>query len=523
MAVICHFILNKPASLSPPFRKAVKIAPALWLVVCLVIILACAIPETEMLQDSSSPISNEIALETNPPFYKKPVPGSPILTPTPDSPHTLPSIRNQPLDYAVQYGDSLAAIARKYQVDLQSLVEYNQLSNPDILEVGQIIRIPPPVILEPGSSEKLIPDSELVYSPSTISFDIAEVVQYYDGFLNGYSEEVDGESTPGWQVVQRVSQEYSINPRILLALLEFQSRWITQPSVEEVTITYPLRYINENYTGLYRQLAWAANQLNYGYYLWRVDGLSGFTFSNRRIVPPADSLNAGTVGIQYLMSLLYDYEKWQNVVSANGISQTFTSMFGYAFDWSFDPLIPPGLSQPELQLPFEDSVSWSFTGGPHGGWGSGSGWAALDFAPPGEALGCVSSDAWVTAMADGIIVSSEKGRVVQDLDGDGAEQTGWSLLYMHIETRDRISAGEMVKAGDRIGHPSCEGGISSGTHVHIARRFNGEWIPADGKIPFNLDGWISEGQGFEYDGLLRKNGKTIEAFEGRKPENQIQR
>jgi murein DD-endopeptidase MepM/ murein hydrolase activator NlpD len=126
-------------------------------------------------------------------------------------------------------------------------------------------------------------------------------------------------------------------------------------------------------------------------------------------------------------------------------------------------------------------------------------------------------------MADGIIVSSEKGRVVQDLDGDGYEQTGWTLLYMHIETRDRISAGEVVKAGDRIGHPSCEGGISSGTHVHIARRFNGEWIPADGKIPFNLDGWTSEGQGFEYDGLLRRNGKTIEAFEGRKPENQIQR
>jgi len=97
------------------------------------------------------------------------------------------------------------------------------------------------------------------------------------------------------------------------------------------------------------------------------------------------------------------------------------------------------------------------------------------------------------------------------------------LLYMHIETRDRISVGEVVKAGDRIGHPSCEGGISSGTHVHIARRYNGEWIPADGKIPFNLDGWISEGQGFEYDGLLKRNGKTIEAFEGRKPENQIHR
>jgi murein DD-endopeptidase MepM/ murein hydrolase activator NlpD len=493
------------------------------LIFCLITILACVIPETGALQDSSSTSADEIPLEINSPFYKKPAHGGTIFTPTPDAPHIVPSLRNQPFDYAVQYGDSLAVIARNYQVDLQSLIEYNQLANPDILEIGQIIHIPPPVILEPGSSEKLFPNSELVYSPSTISFDILEFTRYYNGFLNNFSEEVDGESTHGWQIVQRVSQEYSVNPRILLALLEFQSQWITQPSVEKITITYPLRFVNENYVGLYRQLSWAANQLNYGYYLWQVGGFSGFNFSNRRIVPPANTLNAGTLGVQYLMSQLYDYEEWQNVISSNGISQTFTSLFGYAFDWTYDPLIPPALRQPILQLPFENSVSWSFTGGPHGGWGSGSGWAALDFAPPGEALGCVPSDAWVTAMADGIIVSSEKGRVVQDLDGDGYEQTGWTLLYMHIETRDRISAGEVVKAGDRIGHPSCEGGISSGTHVHIARRFNGEWIPADGKIPFNLDGWTSEGQGFEYDGLLRRNGKTIEAFEGRKPENQIQR
>ena len=51
-------------------------------------------------------------------------------------------------------------------------------------------------------------------------------------------------------------------------------------------------------------------------------------------------------------------------------------------------MIPEGLTQPELQLPFEVGDVWSYTSGPHGGWDSGSAWAALDFAPPGEALGC---------------------------------------------------------------------------------------------------------------------------------------
>jgi hypothetical protein len=179
--------------------------------------------------------------------------------------------------------------------------------------------------------------------------------------------------------------------------------------------------------------------------------------------------------------------------------------------------------QPILQLPFETGVTWAFTGGPHGGWGNGSAWAALDFAPFVDERGCFHSDEWVVAMTDGLIVRSEDGAVVQDLDSDGKEQTGWTLLYMHIATQDRVQAGTYLKAGERIGHPSCEGGVSNGTHFHIARRYNGEWIPADGALPFVLDGWTSSGTGIEYDGYLQKNSDSLEAYDGNISENAIQR
>ena len=97
------------------------------------------------------------------------------------------------------------------------------------------------------------------------------------------------------------------------------------------------------------------------------------------------------------------------------------------------------------------------------------------------------------------------------------------MLEVHIESRDRVIPGTYLQAGDQIGHPSCEGGVSSGTHVHIARRYNGEWIPADQNVPFMMDGWKSEGMGSVYDGYLHREGIYIEAWEGQRDENAIQR
>jgi len=132
-------------------------------------------------------------------------------------------------------------------------------------------------------------------------------------------------------------------------------------------------------------------------------------------------------------------------------------------------------------------------------------------------------------VADGPIVRAADGAVIQDLDlsaaaADGVEQTGWTILYMHMDSRQRVKPGDTLKAGERIGHPSCEGGVSNGTHVHLARKYNGEWISADqAELAFVMDGWVSSGAGKEYDGYLIRDGKTIEAYEGREPINQIER
>jgi hypothetical protein len=289
------------------------------------------------------------------------------------------------------------------------------------------------------------------------------------------------------------------------------------------TITYPVGYRAPGYEGLFSQLSWAADQLNLGYYRWRSGWAGPFVFGDGRVVPAGSGINAGTSGVAHLFSQLEDVETWREAMSEGGFDARYRELFGDPFLTAIEPLVPATLEPEAMQLPFERGKVWSFTGGPHSAWGSGAAWAALDFAPPGFALGCVWSDEWVTAVGDGPILRARNGEVLQDLDGDGHEQTGLVVLYMHIASQDRVASGDLLHAGDRIGHPSCEGGLSNGTHVHLARRYNGEWIPADGPLPFDMDGWVSAGLGPEYDGTMTRGNVVLEACGCRNDSNQISR
>jgi len=449
------------------------------------------------------------------------IPDQPLLTPTPSPPKPLPTLRTEDIYYTVQWGDSIKTIAYQYNMLPEEIINANEITDPSLIYYGQELLLPAPEISETGPGYKMIPDSELVNGPYAVRFQTEGFINNQPGFLKEYVEEVDGEELNGAEIVQRVSADYSVNPRLLLALIEYQSGWLT--SREGKNNPFPINYRESGYEGLYYQLAWAADELNRGYYLWKVKGIASWLCKDGVNVPINPTINAGTAGVQQLLARLLPYSKWQSAVSEDGFVSTYINLFGYPFDYNYTPLLPIDLEQPALQLPFEDNVPWLFTGGPHGGWDDGSAWAALDFAPARKDLGCSNSDDWVVAVADGPIVRSDHGAVVQSIDGDSYAQTGWAILYMHIETRDRVQLGARLQAGDRIGHPSCEGGVSTGSHVHIARLYNGEWIPADQDLPFVMDGWISQGFGSAYQGLMARGNQTIQAEDTKTDINQIQR
>ncbi len=513
-------------------------------------LVACVRPQTSMPDQLFSPLENASTAAASQPGGSTsqgatpaaistpagqagvpagPASTSPTLTadplrvdPTPDAPHPVPTLRANTAYYTVIAGDPLAAIAGRYQVDVATVAAANGIANPNLLSVGQPLVIPPPNPKLVAPAFKIIPDSELVFSPATVNFKLAAFIQSTGGYLASYHEKVDNVNLSGAQIVDLVSREHSVNPRILLAALEFQGGWVLSSHPPSQYIDYPMGFFDRSRVGLYKQLFWAANMLNQGFYGWQQNQYAAWSLVDGTVVRVEATQNSGTAAVQYLMSLLRGADTWPNSVSKNGIYTTYNNLFGNPFDYTFAPLVPDSLTQPEFQLPFESGVQWYFTGGPHMGWDSGSPWAAIDFAP--EDVGwCNVSSAWEVAVADGVIARSGDGSVVLDLDGDGNEQTGWTILYLHVASQDRIAAGERVKAGDRIGHPSCEGGYAPATHLHIARRYNGEWILADGPTPFVMDGWVAQSAGQEYDGYLKKDGQVIEAWDGKRDENKISR
>lgn len=435
-------------------------------------------------------------------------PALPALTGLPPS-----ELAGETFRYYTRPGDTLAALARRFNVDANSILDPLQYPPLSMLPAGLELTIPNTLgELEPP--DQLLPDSEIVYGPSASGFSVEEYVRRAGGFLSTYTEEVDGELLTGAQIVERVARDTSTNPRILLAFLEYRSGWVKGSPAGSNQTAFPIGFQAAGYSGLLKELTLTSRQLTIGYYGWRSGKITGVEFANGTRLRANPLINPGTMAVLFLFSRLYDPASWRAELYEPGRFITFyQGMFGdpWARSASVEPVLPDDLVQPPLELPFARGETWSLTGGPHTAWGVGSAWGGLDFAPASVEKGCSVSRFFVTAAAAGLVVRSERGIVVLDLDGDGDDGTGWAVLYLHIAGQDRIQAGARVNVDDPIGHPSCEGGVSTGTHVHIARKYNGEWLAAGGPVPMLLSGWLAWEGERPYSGALTRGDDIVTA------------
>jgi hypothetical protein len=177
-----------------------------------------------------------------------------------------------------------------------------------------------------------------------------------------------------------------------------------------------------------------------------------------------------------------------------------------------------------LRLPWSAGETWYLTSGPHSKKRS-----ALDFAPPpldpktgklyADPCSRKRGDAyWVRAAADGYFSAVLKNNCpcVQIRHDDGTTTNYFHLRRSSVK-RLGFKVGDPVRAGQALGHPSCEVGPrkcgathpASGVHVHFHRSNadTGARLPADRAV---LSGWTVKALGREREGMLTKGEEVKE-------------
>jgi LasA protease len=477
---------------------------------CILLVISACVPAPRTIP-TAKPSPSFLASATR-------IASTPVPTRASYNPGTL-------VEYLAQSGDTLPALAAHFNSTVQEIRSANPILPQDVTTLPPGLPMKMPIYYQSlwGSSYKIIPDQEFIFGPSQKKFNTVSFVNSQPGWLKNYEEFVGGRQRKGGELIDYLSTNFSISPRVLLAIAQYQTSALTQNEFDPNNV-YPLGIIDINRKGIYWQLHRAVNILSLAYYGWRTGTLKTIDHKDGTIEKPDPWLNSATTALHVYYAQILSGEEYEKAIHSDGFILTYQQLFGDPWENTSDH-IPGMLQQPNLVLPFAPGKAWTYTGGPHAAWGENTDLTAVDFAPPLPIGGCTNTAEYSVAMADGKVVRSDNGVVILDLDGDGDEKTGWAILYLHVANEDRVKLGTQLRRGDLIGHPSCEGGTATGTHIHIARKYNGEWIAADGPIEFIMEGWRVKNGNVPYQGELVRfstvvraspfSAKTSEIFSGK--------
>ena len=417
------------------------------------------------------------------------------------------------VDYTVLDGDTLPALAARFYTTEKEIRAANPILPEHTTTLPQGLPLQIPIYYRSGwgSSYKILADAQYVNGPAQKGFTARSYTDRQPGWFKYFNTWANNQNLRGGELIDYIADYYSISPRLLLAIFQYMTSALTDTRYRnDFNNTSVLGFPGEKYKSVSGQLNQLAEFMNDTYYSYKAGKFTEYELRDGSLIRIDPWLNACSAVLQAYFAKVLSPADYYIAIGPRGFVKTYRQMFGdFPAVEEYPAHLPGSLEQIELRLPFKDGEAWTYTGGPHTAWGSLHPYAAVDFAPPANEHGCFISLAEVIAPHSGTIIRTGTGMAILDMDDDGDEHTGWVLLLLHLKTESIPPAGTRVETGDVLGHPSCDGGTSSGTHVHIARKYNGEWIEAGGVIPLNLDNWIAEDGEEKYEGKMRRYSSYV--------------
>ena len=215
------------------------------------------------------------------------------------------------VDYTVQDGDTVVALAARFNTTVQEIQENNPVLplTTTTLPPGLPLKIPIYYLPFWGSSYQILPDYLFVNGPAQIAFDTLDFVAKSDGWLKSYRIYAYGDWRTGAELVQYVGMTYSISPQLLLALLEYRLQALTSPTIPNNVDRYALGFRKIYNANLYLQLLLLADTLNAGYYGWRSGEVHSIELQDGKLMRFDPWLNAASVSLQNYFSIISSVDR----------------------------------------------------------------------------------------------------------------------------------------------------------------------------------------------------------------------
>lgn len=355
----------------------------------------------------------------------------------------------------------------------------------------------------------ILADGQFVYGPNVGNFDVEEFLRSLDSPL-----------LPCAAVLADKASYYSVNPRVLLTVLEVQDSLVTgrQENAELARVAEyeDIAKCDERLEVLTKDMVQHFYARLYGSTPSAKTRLA-LSLSTGEETYLAMNTNAGSLSILATLAPLSSETQWQSLTlteDRNSFVQTWLRLFPDSdpLDNSNQILAPTAPPADLLKLPFACGDTWYFSGGPHdydGNCDGGDPWSAVDFAPGG--VGCaIPTDRWITSPASGTVSRVDCGGCQVYVD----HRDGWGTRFYHV-ANVQVGGGQPVSQDQHIGNPSCKpasggscggcSGYATGTHVHHDLMYNGAFYSIDGAL---LEGWGVHSAGC-YGGYLQKDSQQV--------------
>ncbi|NJK78787.1 MAG: peptidoglycan DD-metalloendopeptidase family protein [Chloroflexaceae bacterium] len=318
--------------------------------------------------------------------------------------------------------------------------------------------------------------------------------------LNTVRFQIGDRSQSFAEVLVNLSNLYSFNPKIMLALLEQQSRLISSsaPSTEQTMLALGYSSDEERYKGLYNQLRWGAIQLRHGLRDYGISAQNGTPLPDLQFADDRTQAASLDIGLaRYAVARLLAQTTTPDQLPAK--LDVFQRIYNDLFE---DPRLPladmPAPAEPFLQFPLaqrarvtsffdHDTPFLQQNGSLLAFWGntdfySYDGHTGWDYGarPPDPVLAAAVGTVVFAGNSDDGCGVPARAVIIEHFNG-------YRTLYWHLNSID-VAAGQEVTAGTPIGVAGATG-CAFGPHLHFQVQYLGRDVDPYGWCSSASDPW----------------------------------